>query len=115
MTKHLARSWEYVFSHYLPSCLDELGTDLKKRLTSFRWQMRNRPHVQQASSFALVDRQARILGKSLTRTEQLKALVNTGQREASRLMVPSICAKMMAAYYRCAGESGERYICLVMH
>jgi Sec-independent protein translocase protein TatA len=107
MTKQFAQSWEYVFSICLPETLETLAESLGKSLRSFRKQMSQRQQLTKASSFALVTRQVRILEKGLKDTTELKAILSTGQRDASRLPIPVITGAMADAYAYCVEESGK--------
>jgi hypothetical protein len=111
MTKHIARLWEYVFSSYIPDRLDILASALGKLLGSFQVQMSRRSELQTTPSLALVTGQVIILKDGLQDTADLKVLVHTRQKEASRLMVPVIGEAMIDAYARCVQESGENPHC----
>jgi hypothetical protein len=70
---------------------EAFGTILK----SFRLRMAQRP------------RQVEALEESLKDTTGFQAIVSTGQKEASRLFVPTIASWMSPAYAYCAGEKGK--------
>jgi hypothetical protein len=108
MTKPVGRSWEYVFSTSLPERIDSLAEILRKLLRSFRHQMNKRAQLTKAPSFGLATRQVKILERSLNDTKDYKAALSTGQKEASRLFVPSIGEAMAGGYASCVGESGEK-------
>ena len=107
MTKQLAWSWEHVFSTRLPEHLDLLAEALQNVLRSFRKRMAKRPQLKKAPSFALATRQVRNLERSFKDTTEFKAMVSVGQKEASRLIVPTIAEAMAGAYTYCVGESGK--------
>lgn len=108
MTKHLGRSWEYIFSKCLPDRIDILAETFGNVLRSFRDRMNERARLMKAPSFALAARQVKILEASLRDTTALKAMITTGQKEASRLMVPIIGEAMAGGYANCVAESGKR-------
>lgn len=107
MQRHLARSWEDVFANTLPERLDIVAGALASVLRSFRLRMAQRPQPRKAPSFALVTRQVENLEESVKDTAGLKGIVSTGQKEASRLFVPTIAEAMSGGYARCARESSE--------
>ena len=107
MTKHLALPWEYVFTTCLPERLDHLAESFGTALKSFRLNMSKRVELRKASSFALATRQVESLEKSLKDMTDCKATLTAAQKEASRLIVPTIAAAMAEAYSDSVGESGE--------
>ena len=103
----MAQSWEHVFSNSIPGHLDLLAKAFGKILKSFRLRMAQRPQLKKAPTLALVTRQVENLEGALKDYTGFKAIISTGQKEASRLFVPAIASRMSSAYTYCAGESGK--------
>ncbi len=107
MNKQLAKPWEYVFSNFLPASMDSLAEALGNVLQSFRLRMSQRAELMKAPSFALTSRQIKSLERSLEDATASKAMISTGQKEASRLLVQIVSKKMTKAYTSCSEEYGE--------
>lgn len=88
--------------------MDILAEALGHVLRSFRHQMKKSGQMKTAPSFALANRQVKILEGSLKDMADLKATLSTGQKEANRLLVPCIGEAMAKCYATCAEESGEK-------
>lgn len=107
MTKHLARSWESVFSERLPQRLDELARTLSTALKCFRTRMAQRPNLNRAPTFKLVTRQVQSMEESIKDITEFKATLSERQKEASRIFVPAIASSMANAYACCVRERGK--------
>jgi hypothetical protein len=107
MMKYMARSWEYVLSNYFPDQLNVLGGDLGGHLMAFRTRMALRPQLKKGASFGLVSRQVKILEDTLEDSDELLALLGTGQKEANRLLIPHVAEAMKSAYADILQEKGE--------
>ena len=108
MSKRLARSWEYIFSSYLPTTMDTLAHALGIELVAFRLQMGQRDQLTKAPSFTLATRQVENLERSLKDTTGFKVKIGTDQKRASRALVQTVGKRMTKAYMYCVEERGEK-------
>ncbi|KAL2164210.1 hypothetical protein VTH06DRAFT_3426 [Thermothelomyces fergusii] len=68
--------------------------------------MAKRPSLRKAPSFSLAMRQVENLERGLKDITELEAIISVGQKEANRLLVPTVAEWMADAYAYCADEHG---------
>ncbi|KAK4165396.1 hypothetical protein QBC43DRAFT_343802 [Cladorrhinum sp. PSN259] len=103
----MAPPWEEIFTNFVPKFLSALGADMAKHLEAFRKYANERKQLQTSPTFKLVQRQVKLLEASLRECAELAMQVAAGQKEANRLIVPTIGNRMSPAYSFCLEQSGE--------
>ncbi|KAM7193284.1 hypothetical protein V8F20_008479 [Naviculisporaceae sp. PSN 640] len=107
LIKVLAQSWENAFSSYIPKRLDHLAENLTGHLKKLQGELEKRPQITQSVSYGLVKQQTMAFAEGILDISALRSDVDVGQREASRICVPTISREMSSVYKDISKESGR--------
>jgi len=109
LMKHLSSGWEKTFTRRIPAVLDNLVKNSGNLLRTFHSDVHSRATKTGVglAGISMLEQQLQVYEEIFQGlAAEIRAIINTQQREISREFVPVIAAAMASTYEACAAERG---------